>query len=388
MKLAQLFSLYKLIRREPRTMRKPLAKQPRQRASAFVLESLENRVLLSATPVDVTTTEPVVTAAVVTTDKADYAPGETALITTSNTSADGLKFGDGELVQFQVTRTDGIQDSPMGNVPWYVTDGVGGFNAYQQFDANGQAVDRNADGMADWILPDNDLTVNGSISTDWFVEDQYLGASLLLTATGQASGAVATTAFTDAGAAGTWSINDVTMSEGNAGTNNFIFDVTFNRTSNGSASVDWATAPGSINPATAGTDYTAASRTITFTGNTSGTQTVTVVVNGDTTFEPNETFAINLPTDEWDYDIRRPGRHVTNDDAATVTLTVTVTPPTLRIPVGFYHVQPHHNCQKRSHRCQRLWYAFLCLLRFQRHYCYSRADQRRKLLCEGGLYLE
>ena len=203
MKLTQLGSLYKLIRGESRTMRKSVAKQPRQRASAFVLESLENRVLLSATPMEVTTTEPVVTAAVVTTDKPDYAPGETALITTSNTSADGLKFGDGELVQFQVTRTDGIEDAPMGNLPWYVTDGVGGFAAYQDtiVDSNNDGVaesgDRNADGMADWIRPDNDLSVNGSISTDWYVEDQYLGASLLLTATGQASGAVATTEFTD-----------------------------------------------------------------------------------------------------------------------------------------------------------------------------------------------
>src|SRR5947199_83605 len=138
MKLAQLFSLYKLIGRERRTMRKTEAKRPRQRASAFVLESLENRVLLSATPVDVTTTEPVVTAAVVTTDKAD------------------------------------------------------------------------------WIRPDNDGTVNGSISTDWFVEDQYLGASLLLTATGQASGAVATTAFTDS-AAFTSSISPTSVTYGSSG---------------------------------------------------------------------------------------------------------------------------------------------------------------------------
>src|SRR6185436_4307126 len=153
MNLSQLFSLYNRIRREPDIKRKPLAKQPQQRASAFVLESLENRVLLSATPMDAPTAEPVVTAAVVTTDKADYAPGETAVITTSNTSADGLKFGEGELVQFQVTRTDGIQDYAMGNIPWFVTDGVGGFEAYEEFDANGQ--------VADWISPDNDLTVNG-----------------------------------------------------------------------------------------------------------------------------------------------------------------------------------------------------------------------------------
>jgi hypothetical protein len=242
MKLTQLGSLYKLIRGESRTMRKSVAKQPRQRASAFVLESLENRVLLSATPMDVTTTEPVVTAAVVTTDKADYAPGETALITTSNTDTEGLKFGDGELVQFQVTRTDGIEDAPMGNLPWYVTDGVGGFAAYQDtiVDSNNDGVaesgDRNADGMADWIRPDNDLSVNGSISTDWYVEDQYLGASLLLTATGQASGAVATTEFTDAGGGTIASVN-VAAQSGTATygspTDSVTYNVSATRSTNG-----------------------------------------------------------------------------------------------------------------------------------------------------------
>ena len=170
--------------------------------SSFLLESLEPRLLLSAAPVptaEMPATEPVVSAAVVTTDKADYSPGETAVITTSNTDQEGAKFGEGEMVEFQVTRTDGVPDYPMGNVPWFVTDGAGGFEAYQEYDATGQAVDRNGDGMADWIRPDNDLTVNGSISTTWFVEDQYLGASLQLTATGQTLGAVATTQFTDSG---------------------------------------------------------------------------------------------------------------------------------------------------------------------------------------------
>src|SRR6185436_15398690 len=97
-----------------------------------------------------------------------------------------------------------------GNIPWFVTDGVGGFEAYQQYDSNGQAVDRNADGLADLIRPDNDGTVNGSISTNWFVEDQYLNSSLLLTATGQTSGAVATTEFTDA----TLSITSVSQNSG------------------------------------------------------------------------------------------------------------------------------------------------------------------------------
>jgi len=210
MSFAKLFilSLYSRSRREPRTVRKAVAKRPRQRSSAFVLESLENRVMLSATPMEVTQAPANAPAAVVTTNHADYAPGETAVITTSNTTGDGLKFSEGELVRFQVTRTDGISDfpggpasgAPAGNDAWYVTDGVGGFTAHQQFDANGQAIDRDANGMADWIAPDNDLTVNASISTSWHVEDQYLGASLRLMAIGQDSGAVASTAFTDASA--------------------------------------------------------------------------------------------------------------------------------------------------------------------------------------------
>src|SRR5262245_27191538 len=160
------------------------------RTNAFVLESLEPRLLLSAAPM---------TAAVVTTDHVDYAPGETAVITTSNTNGDGLQFSDGELVRFQVTRTDGMADAagttsavgPTGNEAWYVTDGVGGFSVHRGSDVSG-------DGMADWIAPDNDLTVNSSISTTWFVEQQYRTSSLLVTAAGQESGAVASQAFTDA----------------------------------------------------------------------------------------------------------------------------------------------------------------------------------------------
>ena len=197
----------------------------------FVFESLEPRLLLSGTPMPTTEmplTEPAVTAAIVTTDKADYSPGETAIITTSNTEQEGAKFSEGEMVQFQVTRTDGIEDYPMGNLPWYVTDGVGGFEAYQDYDATtGQAVDRNNDGMADWIRPDNDLTVNGSIRTDWFVEAQYSGATLLLTATGQQSGTMATHEFTDAPTASA-TFNLATVQSGNAVT------LTVTNTSSGS----------------------------------------------------------------------------------------------------------------------------------------------------------
>jgi hypothetical protein len=78
------------------------------RANAFVLESLEPRLLLSATPM---------MAAVVTTDHLDYAPGETAVITTSNTNGDGLQFEAGELVRFEGACTDGMGGKPSHQKP-------------------------------------------------------------------------------------------------------------------------------------------------------------------------------------------------------------------------------------------------------------------------------
>src|SRR5207249_3731309 len=136
MRLARLLDLHKFVGPKANRNRRVSSHSP-QSPGAFVLESLEHRVLLSATPVpttEMTTTEPAAPAAIVTTDKADYSPGETAVITTSNTSGEGLKFADGEMVEFQVTRTDGVEDSPMGNVPWYVTDGMGGFDPHQEYD--------------------------------------------------------------------------------------------------------------------------------------------------------------------------------------------------------------------------------------------------------------
>ena len=99
--------------------------------SGPALELLEARLVLSAA---------------VDTDLDDYAPGETAFITTSNDTTEGTNFAIGETVLFQVTRTDGIEDYPSGNLPWSVTDGGEG-------DADGEA--------------------NGSIQTSWLVEDQY-----------------------------------------------------------------------------------------------------------------------------------------------------------------------------------------------------------------------
>ena len=91
----------------------------------------------------------------------------------------------------------------------------------------------------------------------------------------------------------TLSISDVTRSEGNAGTTAFTFTVTLTGASNLTHTVDWATADAI---ATEGSDYTAASGTLTFPPSTAATQTqtITVQVTGDTVLERNETFFVNL----------------------------------------------------------------------------------------------
>ena len=86
------------------------------------------------------------------------------------------------------------------------------------------------------------------------------------------------------------SINDVTLAEGDAGQTAFTFNVTLSAASGLEASVNFATADGS---AQAGSDYAVNSGTATFApGET--TMPVTVQVNGDTAFEPDETFLVNL----------------------------------------------------------------------------------------------
>ncbi|MDW7656180.1 MAG: Calx-beta domain-containing protein [Bacillota bacterium] len=88
----------------------------------------------------------------------------------------------------------------------------------------------------------------------------------------------------------TVSINDVSLAEGNSGTSNMVFTVTLNVASASAVTVNYTTANGT---AAAASDYTATSGTLTIpAGQKSGTITVPII--GDTAFEPNETFYVNL----------------------------------------------------------------------------------------------
>lgn len=118
----------------------------------------------------------------------------------------------------------------------------------------------------------------------------------------------------------TVSINNITVTESNSGTTNAVFTVSLSRASGKIINVDYATANSS---ATAPDDYLAASGTLTFTPGTI-TQQVTVVINGDSIVESNETFQVNLTNlvnlNASGNDTQGIGT-ITNDDAAGVTIT-------------------------------------------------------------------
>ncbi|WP_312916536.1 Calx-beta domain-containing protein, partial [Stenotrophomonas sp.] len=89
----------------------------------------------------------------------------------------------------------------------------------------------------------------------------------------------------------TLTINDVRLNEGNASQTDFVFTVSLNQPAGaGGVSFDYATADGT---ATAGTDYVAASGTMTIPAGSSST-TISVKVNGDADYESDETFFVNL----------------------------------------------------------------------------------------------
>ena len=82
----------------------------------------------------------------------------------------------------------------------------------------------------------------------------------------------------------------MSRSEGNTGQTPFGFIVILSSPSDAPVTVDWATADGT---ATVGSDYQAASGTLTFApGETS--KTITVMANGDRVAEANENFSVNL----------------------------------------------------------------------------------------------
>jgi hypothetical protein len=112
----------------------------------------------------------------------------------------------------------------------------------------------------------------------------------------------------------TISVGDVSLAEGNSGTSSMNFVVTLSNPAGQLVQANYATADGT---ATAGSDYTAAAGTVSFAaGQTS--RTVSVLVSGDTVYEPDETLYLNLssPVNTTIADGQGAGT-ISNDDAKT-----------------------------------------------------------------------
>ena len=124
-----------------------------------------------------------------------------------------------------------------------------------------------------------------------------------------------------------FSINDPTVTEGNAGTSNLTFTIT--RSNNaGPCSINYAITGGTAT--VADNDYqTLAAGTASFTAGGSLTQNVVVIVNGDTKVELNETVDMTLsaPVNGAILDGSGTGT-ITNDDVAVIT----ITSPTINEP--------------------------------------------------------
>ena len=130
-----------------------------------------------------------------------------------------------------------------------------------------------------------------------------------------------------------FAINSVGLTEGNAGTTNLTFTISYTGTSN-TISVDWATANGT---ATAPADLTASAGTASFTVGGPMSRTITIPVVGDLLDEANETFTVNLTN---------PQPPATADiTTATGTGTITDNDPT---PVARHQRRLPHGGQRRD----------------------------------------
>lgn len=116
----------------------------------------------------------------------------------------------------------------------------------------------------------------------------------------------------------TVSIGDVAVTEGNSGTVTATFTVTLSQAQTTAFSIPWSTADGTATVANA--DYRARSGTITVAAGQT-TQTVSVLVNGDTRTEANETFFVRLgqPTGATLADGEGQGT-IRNDDNPAITV--------------------------------------------------------------------
>jgi hypothetical protein len=125
----------------------------------------------------------------------------------------------------------------------------------------------------------------------------------------------------------TISISDVTQAEGNSGVITLTFTVSLSAASLQPVTVNFATADGTANV----TDYQPASGTLSFTPGETSKQ-ISVLVNGDTQVEPDETLFVNLSSPVNALILKMQGTGIiVNDDGSAG--------PTFQFGSGTYSVQ-------------------------------------------------
>lgn len=125
-------------------------------------------------------------------------------------------------------------------------------------------------------------------------------------------------------------INDVTVNEGNTGSTNALFTVTLSPAAAQTVTVDFATANGT---ASAGSDYTTANGTLTFTPGVV-TQTISVPILGDTVDEGvSEAFSVLLSNASNATLVDNTAQATIQDDDIA-TLSLSYTPPILEGDAG------------------------------------------------------
>jgi hypothetical protein len=178
-------------------------------------------------------------------------------------------------LDLDLTRLDTDTANQQFNIQYRLADGDSWSNVPGSYEANA------ANGHISLDLPDlldGQSTVQLRFMTDDATgSDAWLGLDNIHVSSGAASGASV-------------SVGSISMSEGDNGDQLLTFTVTRSDTS-GAFTVDYGTKDGT---ATAGSDYAEAHGTLTFAAGGPASQTISVVVHGDTTVEPNETFGVNL----------------------------------------------------------------------------------------------
>jgi hypothetical protein len=210
-------------------------------------------------------------------------------------------------VQFVVASSSGSESASPVNLVASLTN-----NSYETVTVNYivNGASTSSGGGTDYALANGTLNFNpgettGNISftvnDDLLYEDDETVVVDLSTPTNATLGSQATHCYTiqDNDVAPSFTINDVTVTEGNAGSTDFVFNVNKIGQTALTANVDYATANGTSNASTGsvacgpGVDYESKTGTLGFAP-ADTMMTITIMVCGDTVSETSETFLVNL----------------------------------------------------------------------------------------------